>query len=51
MVYKLEVSVENLQILSAALGKLPFEAVAGLISDLQKQVNEQEKLAQTPVEP
>lgn len=43
MEYIIKIKLENLGILSQALGKLPFEIVAPLIADIQKQINEQEK--------
>lgn len=42
--YTLKIKAEQIQILSAALGKLPFEIVAPLIADIQNQINEQENL-------
>lgn len=42
MKYKIEITEQQLQILSSALGKLPFEVVAPLISELQKQINDQQ---------
>lgn len=43
MKYQIEITEQQLQILSSALGKLPFEVVAPLISDIQKQITEQTK--------
>lgn len=42
MKYTLEVTEQELQILSAALGKISFELVAPLITSLQKQISEQD---------
>lgn len=43
MEYIIKVKAEQINILSAGLGKLPFEIVAPLISDIQKQITEQEQ--------
>ncbi len=43
MEYTLKLKAEQIQILSAGLGKLPFEVVAQLIAEIQKQLTEQEK--------
>lgn len=43
MEYIIKIKKESLGILSAGLGKLPFEVVAPLIADIQKQITEQEQ--------
>lgn len=43
MEYIIKIKAEQIGILSAGLGKLPFEIVAPLISDIQKQITEQEQ--------
>ena len=40
MTYKIELTEQDLQILSAALGKLPYEVVAPLINKLNTQIAE-----------
>lgn len=49
MKYTLEITEQELQILSAALGKLSFELVAPVIAKLQAQITEQDKAAQVDV--
>ena len=34
---KLELTVEQINVILASLGKQPFEAVAGVINEIQKQ--------------
>lgn len=43
MEYTLKLKPEQIQVLSAALGKLPFEVVAPLITEIQKQLTAQDK--------
>ena len=53
MIFKLELSPEEVNLIAAALGKQPFEAVASLMGKLQLQVREQEnapKLEAVPKE-
>jgi hypothetical protein len=47
MEYTIKFKQEHLAILSQGLGKLPFEVVAPLISEIQKQITEQDKIVQT----
>lgn len=42
MEYTIKLKDQDLQILSAALGKLPYEVVASLINKLNNQVTEQQ---------
>lgn len=42
MDYKITFKQDQLLILSQALGKLPFEIVAPLINDIQKQIDVQD---------
>ena len=42
MVYKLELTEQDLKVLDASLGKLPYEVVAPLIDKLNKQIAEQQ---------
>ncbi len=42
MEYNLTLNLEQIQVLSLALGKLPFEIVAPVINVIQKQINEQD---------
>ena len=43
MEYIIKFKKEQLEVLSIGLGKLPFEVVAQLIADIQKQITEQEQ--------
>ena len=49
MEYTLKITEQELQILSTALGKLSFELVAPVITKLQAQITEQDKVAQIDV--
>lgn len=42
MEYKITLTEQDLQVLSASLGKLPYEVVAPLIDKLNKQIAEQQ---------
>jgi hypothetical protein len=42
MTIKLELTEQDIQILSAALGKLPYEVVVPLINKLNTQIAEQQ---------
>ena len=41
--FKLEVTEAELNLIGMAVGRLPFEQVAGLVANLNKQIQEQEK--------
>ena len=41
--FTLTVTEQEINIISAGLGKLPYEAVAGFIAKLQQQLNDQLK--------
>ncbi len=43
MTYKIELTEQDLQILSASLGKLPYEVVAPLIVKINQQIAEQQQ--------
>ena len=43
MTYKLELTEQDLQILSAALGEIPFKIAAPLVDKLNKQITEQQQ--------
>lgn len=45
---KFELSEQHVAIIGAALGKAPYDTVAPVIAELQKQINAQ-KTAQEPV--
>lgn len=47
---KLELSVEEAQLVLVALSKLPFEAVAGLIDKIKEQAAPQIQPAEAPAE-
>ena len=42
MTYKIELTEQDLQILSAALGEIPFKIAAPLVEKLNKQIAEQQ---------
>ena len=44
MEYTLNFTANQLQLLSQALGKLPYEQVVKLIEDVQKQIDEQQSV-------
>lgn len=44
MTYKIELTEQDLQILSAALGEIPFKIAAPLVEKLNKQIAEQQQL-------
>lgn len=44
MEYTLNFTTNQLQLLSQALGKLPYEQVVKLIEDVQKQIDEQQSV-------
>lgn len=48
--YQLEVTEQEINIISAGLSELPFRVSAGLIQKLQQQINEQTQVAPPPVE-
>lgn len=41
MEFIVKLSENEVNLVGAALGKMPFESVAGLIGSIQKQINEQ----------
>ena len=41
---KLDITEQDIQILSEALGAMPFSKVAPFITKIQQQINEQNKL-------
>lgn len=41
MEFTITLSENEVNLVGAALGKMPFESVAGLIGSIQKQINEQ----------
>ena len=43
MVYKLELTEQDIQVLSVSLGKLPYEVVAPLIFKINQQIAEQQQ--------
>ena len=43
MTYKIELTEQDLQILSAALGEIPFKIAAPLVDKINKQIAEQEQ--------
>jgi hypothetical protein len=43
MTYKIELTEQDLQILSAALGEIPFKIAAPLVDKLNKQITEQQQ--------
>ncbi len=43
MTYKIEFTEQDLQILSAALGEIPFKIAAPLVEKLNKQIAEQQQ--------
>ena len=43
MTYKIELTEQDLQILSVSLGKLPYEVVAPLIVKINQQIAEQQQ--------
>lgn len=47
--FKLVVDEQDVSIISAGLGKLPYEVVKGLIDKLQAQINDQ--LPEQPIVP
>lgn len=49
MNYTITLSEQEINLVGAALGKLPFEAVASLVAKLQQQVNDQQKVDEAPV--
>lgn len=42
--YNLKLSIEQLQIISAALSNMPFGQVVGLVNEINKQIQEQDKI-------
>jgi hypothetical protein len=48
MMLKFELSEQALAIIGKALGAQPYDAVASVIAELQKQINEQQKSAAAP---
>lgn len=40
-----QLNEQQVALIGAALGKLPFEQVAGLVSELQRQISEQTKVS------
>lgn len=46
-VYTMTLTMEQLQVIGAALSEMPFRASAPLIAELNRQVAEQAKLAAT----
>jgi hypothetical protein len=44
MTIKLELTEQDIQILSAALGEIPFKLAAPLVDKLNKQIAEQQKI-------
>lgn len=49
MTYKLELEEGDLAVIGAALAKLPYEVVAGLIAKIGQQVQLQKEAANEPV--
>lgn len=49
MVYKLELTEQDLKVLDASLGKLPYEVVASLMIKLNNQIIEQQKNNVQPI--
>ena len=47
---KIELSIEEINVVLAALGRMPYEAVAGLIPKIQQQGQEQLQKEETPQE-
>jgi hypothetical protein len=47
---KIEFTIEQLSILDKALQQLPYVVVAPLINDINKQIVEQQKIMDTPIE-
>ena len=45
---KLDLTLQEVQLVGHALGKLPYEAVAGLFAKIQKQVTEQQSGTERP---
>jgi len=43
MIYKLELTEQDLKVLDASLGKLPYEVVALLIFKINQQIAEQQQ--------
>jgi len=43
MTYKIELTEQDLQILSVALGEIPFKLAAPLVEKLNKQIAEQQQ--------
>ena len=43
MTYKIELTEQDLQILSAALGEIPFKIAAPFVEKLNKQIAEQQQ--------
>lgn len=45
----LKVTTEDVNVIGKALGKMPFDEVAGLIQKLREQIMQQQKPAEVPV--
>lgn len=45
---KFELNEQQVQIIGAALGLQPYNQVAAVLSELQRQINEQQKAVELP---